>query len=65
MNAEQMEAASWMRLHHREMRRYLRMLARAKHDGYGSSSLEGLRGWVRTLRANAQNCIARIRNNED
>jgi hypothetical protein len=62
MNAEQIDHASWLRLHHREMRRYLRLLAGAKERGASPETICGLRRWVGVLHANAQNAAIRFRN---
>lgn len=57
---------AWLKSHHTQMRRYLRMLADSKADGKASqNTLNGLRKWVHILRSNASNEITRIRNHRN
>jgi hypothetical protein len=61
MNIDQLEALQWARCHHREMRRYLRILGSAKDVGASRDTIDGLRRWVRTLRGNASNSLITFR----
>lgn len=65
MNIEQLEHLQWARCHHREMRRYLRILRDAKDVDADAGTLEGLRRWVRALRGNASNALLRYRRAAD